>query len=95
MALEVENIIEDKSLLDKTIDECLSEILNVFYQPDLGVMLENVSPDGTPVDCFEGRVINPGHDLEALWFMMNLGIRRNDSELINKCVEIALSVINY
>ena len=95
MALEVENIISDKSLLETTIDECLSEILNVFYQPDLGVMLENMAPDGTPVDCFEGRVINPGHDLEALWFMMNLGIRRNDKELIEKCVKISLDVIEY
>jgi N-acylglucosamine 2-epimerase len=95
MALEVENIIPDKSLLDTTIDECLSEILNVFYQPDLGVMLENVAPDGTPVDCFEGRVINPGHDLEALWFMMNLGLRRKDKELIEKCVKISLDVIEY
>ena len=58
MALEVENILPDKSLLDVTIDECLSEILNVFYYPELGVMLENVSPDGTPIDCFEGREIN-------------------------------------
>ena len=33
MALEVENILEDKSMLDQTIDECLSEILNVFYHP--------------------------------------------------------------
>ena len=55
MALEVENILPDKSMLDQTIDECLSEILNVFYHPELGVMLENVSPDGTPIDCFEGR----------------------------------------
>ena len=95
MALEVENILPDKTMLDQTIDECLSEILNVFYHPELGVMLENVSPDGTPIDCFEGREINPGHDLEALWFMMNLGIRRNDKALIDKCVEIALSVIDF
>ena len=95
MALEVENILPDKSLLDQTIDECLSEILNVFYYPELGVMLENVAPDGTPIDCFEGREINPGHDLEALWFMMNLGIRRNDKALIDKCVEIALSVVEF
>ena len=54
-----------------------------------------VAPDGTLLDCFEGREINPGHDLEALWFMMNLGIRRNDKALIDKCVEIALSVIDF
>ena len=95
MALEVEDILEDKSVLEQTIDTCLHEVFDVFYQPDLGCMLENVSSvDGTPVDCFEGREINPGHDLEALWFMINLGIRRGDKALIEKCVEIALKVID-
>ena len=94
MALEVEDIINDPQLLEKTIDECLHEVLDVFYQPDLGCMLENVSSlDNTRRDCCEGREINPGHNREALWFMMNLGIRRNDKALVNKCVEISLSVI--
>ena len=94
MALEVEDIINDPQLLEKTIDECLHEVLDVFYQPDLGCMLENVSSlDNSRLDCFEGREINPGHNLEALWFMMNLGIRRNDKALVSKCVEISLSVI--
>ena len=94
MALEVEDIINDPQLLEETIDECLHEVLDVFYQPDLGCMLENVSSlDNSRLDCFEGREINPGHNLEALWFMMNLGIRRNDKALVNQCVEISLSVI--
>ena len=94
MALEVEDIINDTQQLEKTIDECIHEVLDVFYQPDLGCMLENASSlDNSRLDCFEGREINPGHDLEALWFMMNLGIRRNDKALINKCVDISLSVI--
>lgn len=94
MALEIEDILEDKSVLEQTIDTCLHEVFDVFYQPELGCMLENVSSvDGAPVDCFEGREINPGHDLEALWFMMNLGVRRGDKALIKKCVEIALRVI--
>ena len=94
MALEIEDILEDKSVLEQTIDTCLHEVFDVFYQPELGCMLENVSSvDGAPVDCFEGREINPGHDLEALWFMMNLGVRRGDKALIEKCVEISLSVI--
>ncbi len=94
MALEIEDILEDKSVLEQTIDTCLHEVFDVFYQPELGCMLENVSSvDGAPVDCFEGREINPGHDLEALWFMMNLGVRRGDKALIEKCVEISLRVI--
>lgn len=94
MALEVEEIINNPELLEKTIDDCLHEVLDVFYQPDLGCMVENVSSiDNSRLDCYEGREINPGHDLEALWFMMNLGIRRNDKALIDKCVEISLKVI--
>ena len=95
MALEVEDIINDPALIEKTIDESVHEIVDVFYQPDLGVILENLAPDGSLVDCFEGRKINPGHDLEAMWFLMNIGIRRNDKGLIDKAVEISLSVIDY
>lgn len=94
MALEVEEIINDPRLLESTIDECLHEILDVFYQPDLGCMVENVSAiDNSRLDCYEGREINPGHDLEAIWFMLNLGIRRNDKALIDRCVNISLSII--
>ena len=96
MALEVEHIIDDPELMEKTIDECLHEVMDVFYQPDLGVMVENVSAlDGSLVDSFEGRRVNPGHDLEALWFIENLGIRRNDGELVRKAVDISLRVIDY
>lgn len=94
MALEVEDILEDKQILDTTIKDCLDEILQTFYRPELGCMVENVNAsDGSLIDCFEGREINPGHDLEALWFMMNLGLRLNDRALIEKCVSISLSVI--
>ena len=96
MALEVEHIVEDKELLDNTIKECIHEVMNVFYKPEIGAMVENVSAvDGSMIDCFEGRTINPGHDLEALWFLENLGLRLNDKALINKAVEISLSVIEY
>ena len=95
MALEVEDIINDKELIEKTIDESVHEITEVFYKPELGVILENLAPDGSMIDCFEGRKINPGHDLEAMWFLMNIGVRRQDQALIRKAVDISLSVIDY
>ena len=58
-------------------------------------MVENLAPDGRLIDCFEGRRINPGHDLEALWFMMNLGLRLHRQDIIDKSMEIALRVIDY
>ena len=96
MALEIENILGDKALLEETIDTCLHEVLDVFYKPEIGMMVENVSAvDGSMIDCFEGRVINPGHNLEALWFLMNLGIRRGDRKLIERCVDISMNVIDF
>jgi N-acylglucosamine 2-epimerase len=96
MALEVEKIIDNEELMDKTIHECIHEVLDVFYQPSIGAMVENVSSvDNSMVDCFEGREVNPGHDLESLWFLENLGVRLKDPELIKKAVDISLSVINY
>ena len=95
MSLEVEDIINAPGLIERTIDESVHEIVDVFYKPEIGVILENLSPDGSMLDCFEGRKINPGHDLEAMWFLMNIGQRRHDRKLIDKAVEIALSVIEY
>lgn len=96
MALEVEKIIGDKELLDRTIEECLHEVLGVFYKEEVGMMVENVSSvDGGLIDCFEGRVINPGHNLEAMWFIMDLGVRLKDRSLIDRAVDIALNVIDY
>ena len=96
MALEVENILDDKELLAKTIEECRHEVMDVFYRPEIGAMVENVSSvDNSLVDCFEGRTVNPGHDLESMWFMENLGVRLGDEALVRRCVDISLSVIEY
>ncbi len=96
MALEIESILDDRELLERTIDNCLCEVLGVFYKPELGVMVENVDArTGDLVDCFEGRLVNPGHNLEALWFLMDLGKRLGDRALIERSVKIALDVIEY
>ena len=74
----------------------LHEVMEVFYQKDLGLIVENVSAeDNSLVDSFEGRSVNPGHSLEAMWFIMDLGKRLGRPELIDKAVKIALSTIEY
>ena len=83
LALEIEEFI-DPQLIDRTIDECLHEVLDVFYQKDLGLIVENVSAeDNSLVDSFEGRTINPGHSLEAMWFVMDMGVRLGRRDLID------------
>ena len=95
LALEIEKLM-DPETLNETINVCRHEVMDVFYQKDLGLIVENVNAeDNSLLDCFEGRTINPGHSLEAMWFMMALGVRANDKGLINKAVEIALKTIDF
>ena len=95
LSLEIEQLI-DRELIDETIETCLHEVMEVFYQKDLGLIVENVSAeDNSLVDSFEGRSINPGHSLEAMWFIMDLGKRLGRPDLIGKAVEIALATIEY
>ena len=81
--------------VDKAIKPLISEVMEVFLQKDSGLILEHVAPDGSFVDCFEGRTINPGHTNEAMWFMMDVAERYNDRELMQKATDILLRSIEY
>ena len=94
LSLILEDVI-GKEEVDKSIQPLIDEIMDVFYQEDLGLILENVAPDGSFIDCFEGRTINPGHTNEATWFMMDLAERYNDRALMKKATDILLNTIEY
>lgn len=92
LSLEMEHIL-DKQLIDTLLHEVIHEVMDVFYQPDSGLILESVNPDGSFSDTFEGRLINPGHTIEAMWFIMELAVRINDAKLIEKALQIALNAL--
>lgn len=94
LALEVEHLI-DKDLIDKTIDACIHEVMEVFYQEESGLILESVTPEGKFSDSFEGRLVNPGHVLEAMWFIMDLGVKLGRRDIIDKAVKISLNAAEY
>lgn len=94
MLLEIEELVEPE-LVDKTIDYCVHEVLDVFYQPDLGVLLENMTMDNQLSDSYDGRLIDPGHGIEATWFMMDLGKRMNRPDIIEKALKITKQTFDY
>lgn len=94
LALEIEHLLDPK-VLQETIDTCIHEVMEVFYRPELGIVVENVSPDGALLDTFDGRLVNPGHGIEAMWFIMDLGERLKRPELIQKATKITLDMIEY
>ncbi|MDP3180312.1 MAG: AGE family epimerase/isomerase, partial [Bacteroidota bacterium] len=94
LSLEIEHLLP-KELVEETINTCIIEVMEVFYQPYSGLILENVHPDGSFSDSFEGRLLNPGHAIEAMWFIMDLSVRLKRQELTEKAVEIMLRTLKY
>ena len=62
--------------------ECLDEILNGGYLTEKA-LLESVTLDGKFVNTPSGRIVNPGHSLEAAWFIMLEGILTDNEEAID------------
>ncbi|WP_448825253.1 AGE family epimerase/isomerase [Capnocytophaga ochracea] len=95
LALEIESLL-DEAFIEKTMDTCIHEVMDVFLRPELGgIVVENVNADGSLSDTFEGRQLTPGHAIEAMWFIMDLGKRLNRPELIEKAVQTTLKMIDY
>ncbi len=95
LALEIEHLLPE-GYLEDLMENCIHEVMDVFYRPELGgIILENVTLDGQLSDTFDGRLVNPGHAIEAMWFIMDLGVRLKRPELIDKAVKITLTMIEY
>lgn len=95
LTLEIEHLL-DKEIVEQTMEECIDEVMNNFLRPELGgIIVENLNADNSLSDTFDGRLVNPGHGIEAMWFIMDLGVRLNRPELIDKAVKTTLAMIEY
>lgn len=75
---------------NKIITESIEEI-KLHYHPEIKAVLENVNPDGSVCGGSKGRLVNPGHSIEASWFLMNEANYRKDDNLMN----LALNILNF
>ena len=72
--------------------ECLEEILHGGFLTE-NALLESVSADGKFVNSPSGRIVNPGHSMEAAWFLMVEGLITGNEEAISagkKIIDITL-----
>jgi N-acylglucosamine 2-epimerase len=65
------------------IDRSIDTIRRDHVKPDLEVVMETVGPRGEVYDHFDGRTLNPGHAIEAAWFLMDEGRFRGDAGLVD------------
>lgn len=80
---------EHRAEYEDRAQQCIDEIFKYFVKPDMKCLLENVAPDGTArLNFTEGRIVNPGHDIEGVWFILEHAKRTGDTSLIPKAAEI-------
>lgn len=81
-----------KTEYDAIVRQSLNEILHGGFLRE-NALLENVTTDGKFFDAPSGRIVNPGHSLEAAWFIMAEGLAQNDRTIIDygkKIIDITL-----
>ena len=81
--------------LETVLEQTVKEVMTDFLDVERGLMFENIQPDGSHLDCFDGRLINPGHGIEAMWFIMDIANRSNDQQTINQAVDVVLNILNF
>ena len=94
LTLEMEHLLT-RDEIESTMDACVNTVMNDFLDPQTNLVVENIAPDGSRVDSFEGRLINPGHAIEAMWFIMDIAHRRGESALVEKAVDVTLSMLEF
>ena len=94
LSLEMDWLLQSDRL-ESILDQTVTEVMEDFLAPANGLIYENVTADGSHLDCFDGRLINPGHGIEAMWFLMDIASRRNNSSLIERAIDAVLSTLNF
>ncbi len=80
---------ENKDLYDRYSAECVHDIITYHHKPELKCTLETVGVNGEFMSDFTaGRIVNPGHDIECAWFLMEEANYRGDKETHEKAQEI-------
>lgn len=80
---------DNKELYDAYSKQCVEEICKYHFKPELGCTLESVGVNGEFMgDITAGRVVNPGHDIECSWFLMEEANYQQNDEIHKTAREI-------
>jgi len=79
-------------LADECIERSIEEIRRDFMRADVRAVMETVGPSGERIDHFDGRLLNPGHALEAAWFVLEEAQHRGGDAAL---VETATTILDW
>ncbi len=75
---------EDAAYYTEWIDRSIHDLRTYFIKPDIKAVMECVAPDGSIIDHFDERTLNPGHAIEGGWFILEEARYRNNDESLIK-----------
>ena len=94
LTLEMDWLLSPETL-ETVLAQTVKEVMTDFLDTERRLMFESVQLNGSHLDCFDGRLINPGHGIEAMWFIMDIANRSNDQQTINQAVDVVLNILNF
>jgi len=90
-AQELRKVVDDP-FCTQVIDRSIADIERDFMKPEFKCLLETVGPRGECYDTFDGRMVNPGHSIEAGWFILEEArLRKNDPRLL----QLGLTIVDW
>ena len=82
----------DEAFCNEVIDNAINEIERDFMKPEFRCVLETVGPNGEFYDNFDGRLVTPGHSIEAGWFILEEARRRGNDE---RLIRIGSTIVDW
>ena len=71
---------DDRGDYDAIERDCVRRVM-LHFDRERRLVREHVAPDGGLIDAPEGRLLNPGHVVEAAWFLAEYARRIGDEQL--------------
>ncbi len=83
---ELGEYLRDRAITDAALGHA-NQVMDVFRRPEYTRLYEFVNLDDSLMERVPGRVVNPGHAIESMWFMIHIYQRENDAARIRQAIE--------
>jgi N-acylglucosamine 2-epimerase len=83
---ELGDYLGDHAVINASLEHA-HQVMDVFLRPERQRLYEFVHLDGSLMESPPGHAVNPGHAIEAMWFMVHIYQRQNDQARIRHAIE--------